>query len=85
MSKTLIVSIRVQYPRLCGVFKRLHATRLRSHKQRQTHKWSDRFKELVSHSPRLVGYLFERWTAQWLSKHLAKELGTKVLKFWNRR
>ncbi|MEH1858777.1 MAG: hypothetical protein V7L21_12375 [Nostoc sp.] len=44
-----------------------------------------RLKELVSHSPRLVGYSFERWTAQWLSKHLAKELGIKVLKFWNRR
>ncbi|MEH1858778.1 MAG: hypothetical protein V7L21_12380 [Nostoc sp.] len=33
MSKTLIVSIRVQSPRLCGVLKRLHATGLRSHKQ----------------------------------------------------
>lgn len=37
-----------------------------------------RLKELVSHSPRKYGYPFERWTAQWLSKHLAKELGIKV-------
>ncbi|WP_375500778.1 transposase [uncultured Nostoc sp.] len=59
----------------------------------QAHKWSDRLmgrpktvneqylarlKELVSHSPRLVGYSFEHWTAEWLSKHLAKELGIKV-------
>jgi len=59
----------------------------------QAHKWSDRLigrpktvnqqylsrlKELVSHSPREYGYPFERWTAQWLSKHLAKELGIKV-------
>lgn len=59
----------------------------------QAHKWSDRLmgrpktvneqylarlKELVSHSPRLAGYSFEHWTAQWLSKHLVKELGIKV-------
>lgn len=37
-----------------------------------------RLKELASHSPREYGYPFERWTAQWLSKHLAKELGIKV-------
>ena len=37
-----------------------------------------RLKELVSHSPREYGYSFQRWTAQWLSKHLAKELGIKV-------
>ncbi|WP_414585561.1 helix-turn-helix domain-containing protein [Scytonema sp. PCC 10023] len=57
------------------------------------HHWSDRpmgrpkavneqylarLKELVSHSPREYGYPFQRWTAQWLSKHLAKELGIKV-------
>lgn len=35
-------------------------------------------KELVSHSPREYGYPFERWTAQWLGKHLAKELGIKI-------
>jgi len=57
------------------------------------HRWNDRpmgrpkavneqylarLKELVSHSPREYGYSFHRWTAQWLSKHLAKELGIKV-------
>lgn len=57
------------------------------------HNWSDRplgrpktvneqyltrLQELVSHSPREYGYSFQRWTAQWLSKHLAKELGIKV-------
>jgi transposase len=34
-----------------------------------------RLQELVSHSPRDYGYCFQRWTANWLSKHLAKELG----------
>ena len=37
-----------------------------------------RLKELVSNSPREYGYSFQRWTAQWLSKHLAKELDIKV-------
>ncbi len=37
-----------------------------------------RLKELVSHSPREYGYPFQRWTAQWLAKHLAKELGINV-------
>jgi putative transposase len=56
----------------------------------QAHKWQDcpvgrpktiseeyitRLQELVSHSPRDYGYSFQRWTAQWLSKHLAKQLG----------
>jgi transposase len=59
----------------------------------QAHHWSDRpmgrpkavneqylarLQELASHSPREYGYAFERWTGQWLSKHLAKELGIKV-------
>jgi transposase len=59
----------------------------------QLHKWKDspkgrpkianeeyltRLKELVSHSPRDYGYPFQRWTTQWLGKHLAKELGIKV-------
>ncbi len=57
------------------------------------HQWNDRpmgrpkavnqqylarLKELVSRSPREYGYPFQRWTAQWLSKHLVKELGMKV-------
>jgi transposase len=37
-----------------------------------------RLKELVSHNPREYGYPFQRWTAQWLGKHLAKELGIQV-------
>ncbi|MEH2415056.1 helix-turn-helix domain-containing protein [Nostoc sp.] len=37
-----------------------------------------RLQELASHSPREYGYPFQRWTGQWLSKHLAKELGIKV-------
>ncbi|WP_193199419.1 helix-turn-helix domain-containing protein [Nostoc sp. MG11] len=59
----------------------------------QAHHWSDRpmgrpkavnkqylarLYELVSHSPREYGYAFERWTGQWLSKHLTKEMGIKV-------
>lgn len=57
------------------------------------HHWSDRpmgrpktvneqylarLKELVSSSPREYGYPFQRWTGQWLSKHLAKELGIEI-------
>ncbi|MEA5503929.1 helix-turn-helix domain-containing protein [Halotia wernerae UHCC 0503] len=34
-----------------------------------------RLQELASHSPREYGYSFPRWTGEWLSKHLAKELG----------
>ena len=57
------------------------------------HKWKDlpigrpktvnesylnRLQDLVSQSPRDFGYAFRRWTASWLSKHLAKELGIEV-------
>lgn len=38
----------------------------------------NRLKELVKHSPRDYGYPFQRWTAHWLSKHLAEETGTQV-------
>jgi transposase len=41
-------------------------------------QYLDRLKELVNHSPREYGYSFQRWTAQWLGKHLAKELNIKV-------
>jgi transposase len=41
-------------------------------------QYLERLKELVSHSPRDYGYPFQRWTAQWLSKHLAKEFGIEV-------
>ena len=59
----------------------------------QAHHWNDRpmgrpktvneqylarLKQLANHSPREYGYPFQRWTAQWLSKHLEKELGIKV-------
>lgn len=41
-------------------------------------EYMERLKELVSHSPREYGYSFQRWTAQWLNKHLAKEFGIEV-------
>nr|AVH79619.1 translposase [Nostoc sp. PCC 9201] len=41
-------------------------------------KYLERLKELISHSPRDYGYSFRRWTASWLQKHLAKELGIEV-------
>ncbi|MBD2693474.1 helix-turn-helix domain-containing protein [Anabaena catenula] len=42
------------------------------------HQYIERLKELVSHSPREYGYAFGYWTAQWLSKHLANELGIEI-------
>lgn len=41
-------------------------------------KYIDRLRELINHSPREFGYSFKRWTAQWLTKHLKKELGIEV-------
>lgn len=41
-------------------------------------KYLNRLQDLVSRSPRDFGYGFRRWTANWLSKHLAKELGIEV-------
>jgi transposase len=41
-------------------------------------QYCDRLKELVNQSPREYGYSFQRWTAQWLGKHLEKELDIKV-------
>jgi transposase len=41
-------------------------------------EYLERLKEMVSHSPRDYGYSFRRWTASFLSKHLAKELGISV-------
>lgn len=41
-------------------------------------QYLDRLKELVTNSPRNCGYAFHRWTAQWLSRHLEKELDIKV-------
>ena len=41
-------------------------------------EYLDRLKELASNSPRDYGYSFERWTGQWLSKQLNKELGIEL-------
>jgi transposase len=41
-------------------------------------RYIERLKELVSLSPRDCGYAFGQWTAQWLSKHLAKEFEIEV-------
>ncbi|MBS3028512.1 MAG: helix-turn-helix domain containing protein [Dolichospermum sp. DET50] len=41
-------------------------------------EYIERLKELVNSSPREYGYAFGDWTAQWLSKHLAKELGIQI-------
>lgn len=41
-------------------------------------EYLERLQELVDRSPKEFGYSFERWTAQWLSKHLAKELEIEV-------
>lgn len=41
-------------------------------------EYIDRLKELVSQSPREYGYGFNCWTAQWLSKHLAKEFDIEI-------
>lgn len=41
-------------------------------------RYLERLKELVTHSPKEFGYCFRRWTANWLKKHLAKELNIEV-------
>jgi transposase len=41
-------------------------------------EYIERLKTLVNCSPRECGYAFSDWTAQWLSKHLAKELGIQI-------
>ena len=41
-------------------------------------QYLERLKELASHSPREYGYSFRSWTAEWLSKHLAKEFGIEI-------
>ncbi|MDE5098962.1 MAG: winged helix-turn-helix domain-containing protein [Trichodesmium sp. St16_bin4-tuft] len=61
-------------------------------KSGQTHQWNnypigrpqevneqylERLKELVTNSPKKFGYAFERWTANCLGKHLAKEFGVE--------
>ncbi|MDJ0732596.1 MAG: helix-turn-helix domain-containing protein [Nostocaceae cyanobacterium] len=41
-------------------------------------EYLQRLQELVSNSPKEFGYPFQRWTAQWLGKHLAKEFGIEI-------
>jgi hypothetical protein len=41
-------------------------------------QYLERLKELVSQSPRQLGYPFQRWTANWLRRHLEQETGTVV-------
>jgi transposase len=41
-------------------------------------RYLERLRELVSRSPRDFGYPFRRWTAHWLSKHLAREFDIEV-------
>ena len=41
-------------------------------------EYLERLKELIDQSPRDYGYSFRRWTANWLKKHLAKELGIEI-------
>lgn len=41
-------------------------------------EYLERLKQIIHDDPRNYGYAFRRWTANWLSKHLAQELGVKV-------
>lgn len=40
--------------------------------------YRERLRELVTSSPQEHGYGFKRWTAKWLSQHLARELNIAV-------
>ena len=52
----------------------------RGRPQKINQQYLQRLKELVSRSPRDFGYPFQRWTGDWLARHLAKEFGIKVTK-----
>ena len=41
-------------------------------------EYLERLKYLVKNSPKDLGYPFRRWTAGWLSQHLAKEFGIEI-------
>jgi transposase len=41
-------------------------------------EYKKRLQELIQSNPTEHGYGFRRWTAQWLSEHLAKELGITI-------
>ena len=43
-----------------------------------TSDYLERLKELISASPKDLGYPFSRWTGQWLEKHLASEFNIVV-------
>ncbi|WP_339383381.1 helix-turn-helix domain-containing protein [Oculatella sp. LEGE 06141] len=43
-----------------------------------TPEYLHRLAELVQSNPKEYGYPFRRWTAPWLSKHMAKEFGLEV-------
>ena len=43
-----------------------------------TSEYLERLKQLMSESPRDLGYPFSRWTGQWLSKHLSLEFNIEV-------
>ncbi|WP_426544821.1 helix-turn-helix domain-containing protein [Dapis sp. BLCC M126] len=46
--------------------------------QEVNEQYLERLKQLVTNSPKEFGYAFQRWTANWLSKHLAKEFGIEL-------
>jgi transposase len=46
--------------------------------KKATDEYKQRLQELVQSTPAEHGYGFRRWTADWLSKHLAEELGIVV-------
>jgi transposase len=41
-------------------------------------QYLERLRELITNSPRDYGYPFQRWTTNWLQKHLTKEFGIEV-------
>ncbi len=43
-----------------------------------TSDYLERLKELISASPKDLGYPFSRWTGQWLERHLASEFNIVV-------
>ena len=46
--------------------------------KRVDERYLQRLRELFNSDPREYGYSFSRWTAKWLGKHLAQELGIKI-------
>lgn len=45
---------------------------------RVNEEYLERLQTLAQQSPKDFGYPFKRWTAKWLSQHLAKELGIEL-------